>query len=343
MKIQDYLGDDGQVLLALCSSFGLPNGGEQAGLATFKLAEWNQLAAKIAGSSFQSPSRLQGQSADALAGALAIASEEAERIARLLDRVGRLTLELESLFSRGLWVVTRVDPRYPDKLRDTLKHQAPTVLFGAGETQLLRRAGLAIIGSRNIDEAGAAFAKEAGRKAVSGRLAVVSGGARGTDRIAMEGAMEAGGVVIGALADSLEATVRKADVRQLLLESRLALVTPYAPTAGFSVGAAMGRNKVIYGLSEFSVVVASDYQTGGTWAGAVEALKAGWCPVFVREGDDAPKGNRELQKLGALPLTSDELGSIEDLPTWMRDRAIAKPVERDLFGWAVRETVGGKG
>jgi predicted Rossmann fold nucleotide-binding protein DprA/Smf involved in DNA uptake len=141
--------------------------------------------------------------------------------------------------------------------------------------QLLHRAGLAIIGSRNIDEAGVAFAKEVGRKAVAGGLAVVSGGARGTDRIAMDGAMEAGGVVFGVLADSLEATVRKTDVRQLLLDSRLVLLTPYVPTAGFSVGAAMGRNKFIYGLSDFAMVVSSDHQTGGTWAGAVEALKAG--------------------------------------------------------------------
>jgi predicted Rossmann fold nucleotide-binding protein DprA/Smf involved in DNA uptake len=36
----------------------------------------------------------------------------------------------------------------------------------------------------------------------------------------------------------------------------------------------MGRNKLIYGLADFGVVVSSDYKTGGTWSGAVEALKA---------------------------------------------------------------------
>ena len=94
--------------------------------------------------------------------------------------------------------------------------------------------------------------------------------------------MEAESRAIGVLADSLEATVRKWDVRELLLDGRLVLLTPYGPAAGFSVGAAMGRNKVIYGLAEFAIVVSSDFQTGGTWGGAVEALKAGWCPVFVR-------------------------------------------------------------
>src|SRR4030095_12177189 len=112
-----------------------------------------------------------------------LAPDEAERVARLLDRAGRLALEVENLFSRGMWAVTRVDERYPAKLRDTLKHQSPTVLFGAGDIHLLRRAGIAVIGSRNLDQAGAAFAKEVGRRTVASGVPVVSGGARGTDRI----------------------------------------------------------------------------------------------------------------------------------------------------------------
>src|SRR2546430_8653913 len=117
----------------------------------------------------------------------------------------------------------------------------------------------------------------------------------------MDGGLEAGGTAVGVLADSLIATVNKADVRELLLDGQLVLLTPYAPTAGFSVGAAMGRNKMIYGLADMAVVVSSDFETGGTWSGAVEALKARWCPVFVRDGN-VPKGNKELIKRGAVPL-----------------------------------------
>jgi predicted Rossmann fold nucleotide-binding protein DprA/Smf involved in DNA uptake len=337
MNAHDYLSEDGQALLLLCSAFALPDSAKQNAAAPFKLSEWNQLAKKIHESSFKRPAALQGCGADDLARKLAVAPEEAGRISGLLERAGRLALELENLFSRGMWAVTRVDELYPPKLRATLKHQAPTVLFGAGEIQLLRRAAVAVIGSRNIDEAGAAFAKEVGRKAVTAALPVVSGGARGTDRIAMDGALEAGGVAFGALADSLETTIRKSDVRQLLLDGRLVLLTPYVPTAGFSVGAAMGRNKLIYGLADFAVVVSSDFQTGGTWAGAVEALKARWCPVFVRGGEDVPKGNRELLKLGATALSGDELTSIADLPTWMKQHAAAQSAEKDLFGVALRE------
>ena len=61
------------------------------------------------------------------------------------------------------------------------------------------------------------------------------------------------GIAFGALADSLERTARQADVREFVSDGKLVLLTPYAPTAGFSVGAAMGRNKLIYGLAEFAV------------------------------------------------------------------------------------------
>ncbi|MBI3414466.1 MAG: DNA-protecting protein DprA [Verrucomicrobia bacterium] len=337
MNAHDYLSDDGQALLALCSAFGLPDNAEAEGLSPFKLAEWNQLAKKIAACSLKRPAALHGRAASELARELAVPPDEAERIVRLLDRASRQALELESLFSQGMWVVTRADERYPAKLRDTLKHQAPTVLFGAGEIHLLRRAGVAVIGSRNIDEAGAAFAKEVGRKAVAAKLAVVSGGARGTDRLAMDGALEADGIALGVLADSLEATIRKSDVRQLLLDERLALMTPYAPTAGFSVGAAMGRNKLVYGLAEFAVVVSSDHQTGGTWAGAVEALKANWCPVLARDGDGVPRGNRELLKLGAMALPADQLPEISDLADWVQHHAQAMPAEAELFDFALRD------
>jgi predicted Rossmann fold nucleotide-binding protein DprA/Smf involved in DNA uptake len=337
MNVSDYLGDDGLVLMALCSGFGLPEGAAAEGTAPFTLSEWNKLARQVHDSPLKQPSALQGLTAADLARELTLPPDDAERIVRLLDRSGRLALELEGLFSRGLWAVTRADEQYPAKLRDTLKHQAPTVLFGAGDVQLLRRGGIAVIGSRNIDETGTAFAQEVGRKAAAARLPVVSGGARGTDRLAMGGALEAGGIAFGVMADSLERTVRQPDLRQLLLDGQLVLLTPYAPTAGFSVGMAMGRNKVIYGLADFAVVVSSDFQTGGTWAGAVEALKAGWCPVFARDGADVPKGNQELIKQGAAALPEGEFPSISDLPDWMRTHANSKAEETDLFGMAVRQ------
>lgn len=334
MNAHEYLGDDGQAMLLLCSSLALPPTAAEMDLSPLKLSEWNQLERKVLASSLKIPAALQGRSADELAKTLALPNDEAERITRLLEFAGQLSVELQNLFERGLWTVTRADELYPPHLRDTLKHQAPSVLFGAGDIRLLQRAGVAVVGSRNIDEAGAAFAREVGAKAVAAKLPVVSGGARGTDRIAMQAALEAGGIALGALADSLERTARQADVREFISDEKLVLITQYAPDAGFSVGGAMGRNKLIYGLAESAVVVSSDHQTGGTWAGAVEALKGKWCPVLVRDGDNVPRGNKELLKLGATALSADDLAGVSDIAEWVRQRVVPKASEMDLFAQA---------
>jgi DNA processing protein len=336
MNPQELLTDDGLAMLLVCSAFGSAQPASPDAPAPFTLSEWNQLARKIHASSLKRPAALTGQDAAVLGRELQIPSDEAERIMRLLDRSGRVALELDSLFSRGMWVATRTDRHYPSRLRDTLKHQAPTVIFGAGELALLSARKVAVVGSRNLDPAGAAFAQAFARHAVGQGLAIVSGGARGTDLVAMNAALEAGGQCVGVLADSLERTIRPPEMRQWLLDRRVTLLTPYAPAAGFSVGAAMGRNKVIYGLAEVALVVSSEHEKGGTWAGAVEALRAAWCPVLVRATEDAPKGNRELLKKGALPVAEPRLPKADELEAAraMADRP--RPVEQDLF--ALRET-----
>jgi DNA processing protein len=327
MEIRRYLNDDGLAALALCSAFGQGQGAP----APLRLSEWNQLARRIYASCWKTPRALVGRSAAELAAQLSLPSHYASRIVQLLERSARMTLQLESLFSSGIWAVSRMDELYPARLRHALRSQAPVVLFGTGEISRLNAPGIAIVGSRNIDEAGAAFAEGIAGKAANAGFTVISGGARGADRIAMEGAIQAGGIAIGALAESLNAALGKRDVQQLLSDRRLVLLTPHAPNTGFSVGAAMTRNKMIYALAESAIVVSSEFQRGGTWAGAVEALEGNWCPVFARDGASVPRGNRELMKLGAAALPEATLKDTEDFAAWIRIHGRTSPPEADLF------------
>lgn len=321
----ELIGEDGKAVAMLCSQLGLHDAG--AAPSPLTLGEWNSLARKIHESTLKRPGALIGLTADNLTKQLALAIPEAERIVQLLDRGGSLAMELERLAARGIWCVTRADDAYPARLRNTLKHQAPSVLFGSGEITLLQKTAVAIIGSRDLDERGQQFAQTVGALAVKAGASIVSGGARGTDRIAMQAGLEAGGCAVGALADSLEKTVRQPDVREFIGDGRLVLLTPYQPDGGFTVGAAMGRNKVIYGLADYAVVVASDLEKGGTWAGAVEALKADWCPVFARTGENVGEGNAMLTKKGAVALPESELTNIGQLVDWMKERVPAKPCQ----------------
>jgi predicted Rossmann fold nucleotide-binding protein DprA/Smf involved in DNA uptake len=97
-------------------------------------------------------------------------------------------------------------------------------------------------------------------------------------------------------------------VRTAISEGQACFCTAFKPTAGFSAANAMGRNKIIYGLSKVTLVVATDVETGGTWAGATEALRRGYAPVAVWTGDGAVAGNARLVELRAWPVTAvDEL------------------------------------
>jgi predicted Rossmann fold nucleotide-binding protein DprA/Smf involved in DNA uptake len=283
--------------------------------------EWTDLEQKISSAGLAGPAALLGLATFDLRRELEIESDEADRIAALVGRATQMNVELTRLAERGITVLTRLEHSYPSRLRNSLKHVAPPVLFTAGERSLLDKGGIAVVGSRNIDESGQSFAVEIGRRCARSSLPLISGGARGTDAMSMQSAIEAGGEAVGVLADSLERAVRAADLIEALEDGRLALVTPYSPGASFTVGTAMGRNKIIYAMADYAVVVSSEVQKGGTWSGATEALKAGYCPVFARTGEHVPDGNNELVKKGAAAFPECELNEIVEIAAWMKARS----------------------
>jgi len=117
----------------------------------------------------------------------------------------------------------------------------------------------------------------------------------------MTAALEAGGVTIGILADNLLKKSVERNARHAIADGRLMLLSPYHPNARFTVGTAMGRNKLIYAMADYGLVVSAEHKKGGTWAGAEEELKREISrPVFVRIGNYAPDGNNKLLGLGAI-------------------------------------------
>jgi predicted Rossmann fold nucleotide-binding protein DprA/Smf involved in DNA uptake len=243
-----------------------------------------------------------------------------ERLTALLKRGIALGFAVEKWSQSGIWVVCRSDPGYPARYKEHLKDRAPPILFGAGERALLQGGGLAIVGSRNVDAEGESYAREVAAWCAGGGFAVISGGARGVDQVAMAGALEAGGSVVGVLADSLLRQSVARDARQALSEGRLLLLSPYHPEAGFNVGNAMGRNKLIYALADYGLVVSADAEKGGTWEGAQEELK---------------RSNRKLLDLGAIAFPGFD--TLSDPSALLRD-ASSREVPQDsadelpLFG-----------
>jgi DNA processing protein len=306
-----HLSDQSFALFLLCSHLGLSDEPEAKPLS---VREWNRVESTLASSS-TSLANLPGSTADQIKSILDVDLHEAERFASLLGRASVIEQELERLADLGIWVMTRLDEEFPRRLSDRLKSAAPVMLYGSGDARLLQRRGLAVVGSRNIDERGFALTEFVGNACAESKLTVYSGGARGVDKTAMNAAMIAGGSAAGLLADSLEKFIRAADARAFIEERQLVAATPYSPNASFNVGMAMARNKLIYALADYALVIASDAEKGGTWAGAEEALKSNWVPVFVVDGPNVPDGNKLLIKRGAIPFPA----SFDEAPSSLRD------------------------
>lgn len=303
MAIHHPLSSDSLAILALTAR-SMPGGKvspERDGPSPLAPSGWARVARALAAAA-ATPADLLGREAADLERLLGGATGAAEVIGRLTARATTLAMEVERLAGRGIWLVSIVDDAYPTRLRARLGDAAPPILYGAGAAELLNAGGVAIVGARDADATALEYARDAAAAVARAGRPVVSGGARGIDAAAMNGASEAGGSVVGAIADSLERQARSTSVRSLVEEERLVLVSSYGPDVPFSVGTAMGRNRLIYCLADAAVVVSASEGEGGTWAGATEALAARWVPVYVRIDADVPSGNRTLISNRAIAL-----------------------------------------
>jgi DNA processing protein len=292
------LSPNTRAILLLTTPLVAASKGAGAAADLLTAAEYRELAKRLHTLGAQ-PADLLAKDAEQVVAACQHVVERS-RLDRLLGRGFLLSQAVEHWRARAIWVSSRADDSYPKRLKTRLKGEAPPVLYGCGRPELLGTGGLAVVGSRNVDAALVAYATNVGALAARADRTVISGGARGVDRAAMAGSIGGGGRAIGVLADSLERAALSRENRHPLMEGRLVLVSPYDPAAGFNVGHAMGRNKIVYALADAALVVEAEPNRGGTWAGATEQLGTHrWLPVFVRASGPASKGLDALLSKGA--------------------------------------------
>jgi len=318
---------DTQAILLLLSRLGQP----KPHPAPFVTTNYDKLAAWLHQRGLR-PGDLIQANARALIHEVPPPIADTARLEALLARGTTLALTLDSWASKGLWVIGRGDPDYPRRLKQRLRREAPPLLFGVGPRADLDRGGVAIIGSRAADAVALEFTRKLGSRCAATRQTVISGGAKGVDREALSAALESGGRAIAILPGDLERSSFDRALRGAIEAGHLTLLSPYDPDARFTVWSAMDRNKDVYALSDCGGVVSSDYDKGGTWAGAVENLKARWVPLFVRRDPRALPGNEQLLRRGGIPLLASELedGDWAALLRAKSSEAPAPPEQPDL-------------
>lgn len=317
MTDSHILSLDTQAILLLCGIFGSARTDEPKPL---NLSEYNKVAQWLRDLEMRPSDLLEKEGTRRIRDSQT-APLEVDRLLALMARGASMAFAVESWTNKGLWVISRVDDEYPQQLRDRLKRSAPPILYGSGRKELLSQGGLAIVGSRNVDEEAVRFTHFLAECCAAQRIVVISGGARGVDGEAMGAALKKGGTVVGVLAKGLAQEASSKKFRDAIMAGTLVLLSPFHPNAAFNVGNAMGRNKYIYALSDWALVISSGLGEGGTWAGATENLKHKWVPLFVRSGQ-VPYGNTRLVESGGTPLSETDLREGLDLRNWLEDQSV---------------------
>ena len=216
---------------------------------------------------------------------------EAGHIVSLLGRERQLDGYLLAAEKADVAVITRLDARFPQRLREQLGARCPAALFCRGDLRLLQRPCISVVGSRHLASPGAQFAAQAGRLAAREGFTLCSGDAMGADRTAQEACLSNGGSVLIFPATELV----YCPVRENVL---------YAAEGGFELGfsaqRALGRNRFIHAMGEKTLVAQTGFGKGGTWNGSLDNLQHEYSPLFVF--DDGSEGARALCARGATPV-----------------------------------------
>ena len=216
---------------------------------------------------------------------------EAGHSVSLLGRERQLDGYLLAAEKADVAVITRLDARFPQRLREQLGARCPAALFCRGDLRLLQRPCISVVGSRHLASPGAQFAAQAGRLAAREGFTLCSGDAMGADRTAQEACLRGGGSVLIFPATELV----YCPVRENVLYAAEGGVE-----LGFSAQRALGRNRFIHAMGEKTLVAQTGFGKGGTWSGSLDNLQHEYSPLFVF--DDGSEGARALCARGATPV-----------------------------------------
>ena len=286
----------------------------------YEPTEWAKFAERLKNVNIE-PHEVLSFSNDDFKSKFDFGTDEISRINRLIERSGSIAFEVERYANIGVNIMTRADECYPKVLKQKLGKSCPPIFYYAGDPALAGKKCMGVVGSRNICADDEMFTVKTVEKSSSEGLAIVSGGAKGVDSVAQAHAIETGNFCIEYISDSLIKKIKQKNIVGAVLGGRLLILSVAKPDAGFFTGFAMMRNKYIYSQADYTVVVKSDYNKGGTWAGAVDNLKK---PKSVTYCWNNPKyeGNMALINKGAIPI-NDEWDV--DFSAYSINHDIAKP------------------
>src|ERR1035437_7306640 len=149
---------DTQAVLLLCAELGQRGGN---GLKPLGLRQYNALASWLKSQGLRPGDLLTTDCRSRLDGFIS-PEVDSIRVKHLQDRGAALALLVEKWEQGGLWVISRSDACYPERLKRYLGQSAPSLLYGVGSKELLNRGALVVVGSRERSGEEGEFARRIG-------------------------------------------------------------------------------------------------------------------------------------------------------------------------------------
>ncbi len=212
----------------------------------------------------------------------------------------------QQLAQAGVQVLTWDHPDYPTRLRNLIDR--PPVLYVHGELTPADEWAVAIVGTRNASAYGREVACNLGYALGQAGVTVVSGLARGIDRIAHVAALEAGGRTVAVLGSGLD-RVYPAEHKKLAERIREsgAVISDYPLGTNPEARNFPPRNRLISGLSLVVVIVEAGERSGALITAEFAADQGR--EVFAVPGSILSKRSRGTNRLirdGVQPVLSAE-------------------------------------
>ena len=254
---------------------------------------------------FGDASRILSASRPELLRVRSIGEDIAERIAHWENSVD-LTGELQRITDFGCRILIQSDEQYPALLREI--YDPPLVLYVRGELTAKDKNAVAMVGSRMTTHYGIETARKLAYQLAYTGVTVVSGGARGIDTAAHQGALSAKGRTIAILGTGINLIwppENAALFERIAAHGAVMTQFPFnrpADKQSFPI-----RNRIVAGMTLGTVVVEANL-TSGSLITANFATEYGRQIFAVPGRIDSPrsKGCHDLIKKGAKLCESAE-------------------------------------
>ncbi len=253
-----------------------------------------------------------------------------DMLRKLIDGIGDLSVdsELRRADELGVKLIALSDTEYPAQLREI--YAPPSVLYLRGDCSVLKRDGVAVIGTRQPTLYGQETARRLSFDLAHAGITVVSGLALGVDAEAHRGALQAEGTTVAVLGSALDrlAPVENSDLARSIVQKGGAVVSefPFGRSADRTTFPL--RNRVVSGLSRGVLVIEAGTRSG-TFITVDQALEQGRSVMAVPGRIDSvnSRGCHRLLRSGARLVES--LDDILDEITGLR---ISEGSPEDEYG-----------